>query len=229
METEQVKLITRGLLKDWGASCYKEEGWGEKVNALAPEGGLTPLEVLDLTIPASDRFWVLFREEVIPAKALRLLACDFAEMALERIKLPDPRSVKAVEVSRAYASGKASIQELRAARLDAYAYAAYAAAASDAAGAAAAADVAASDAAGAYAADADAADVAYAAAAAAADVAYASDAAAGAAAAAGAYAAAYAAADVAAAGGGAAAYTAAYTAARSSQVEIVRKVLESLK
>lgn len=36
--------------------------------------GKTPLEILDLDIPIQDRFWVLFREAIIPARELRLMA-----------------------------------------------------------------------------------------------------------------------------------------------------------
>jgi len=47
---------------------------------------------------------------------LRLFACDVAEDALSLIDNPDPRSVKAIEVSRRYANGEATKEELTAAR-----------------------------------------------------------------------------------------------------------------
>ena len=71
--------ITRKQLRLWGA-CYNDE----RIAELVPEDGLTPLEVAALDIPVNDRLWVLLREDVIPAPALRLLACDWAEAACLR-------------------------------------------------------------------------------------------------------------------------------------------------
>ena len=48
-------------------------------------------------------------------KTARLFACDCAERALERIKTPDPRSVAAIAVSRRFANGTATREELAAA------------------------------------------------------------------------------------------------------------------
>ena len=48
-------------------------------------------------------------------RALRLFACRCARKALKLVKNPDPRSVKAVEVSEAYANGRATQAELVAA------------------------------------------------------------------------------------------------------------------
>lgn len=108
---ERTKLITRELLRKWGA-CYDDE----KIASLVPEEGMTPFQILDLDIPEFDRMWVILREDVIPASELRLLACDFAEVALQLIEDPDHRSVKAIEVARAFANGVATEEELAAAR-----------------------------------------------------------------------------------------------------------------
>jgi hypothetical protein len=63
----------------------------------------------------------------------RLFACDCAEQALVRERCagrePDPRSWRAIEVSRAYARGEATLEELEAARAEAAAGAAAGAAA----------------------------------------------------------------------------------------------------
>ena len=45
----------------------------------------------------------------------RLFACDCAEWALSLVENPDPRSVKAIRVSRLFAAGKATAAELAAA------------------------------------------------------------------------------------------------------------------
>jgi hypothetical protein len=43
---------------------------------------LTPTEILDLSIPINDRFWILLREPIFTKMTLRLLAYDFAEHVL---------------------------------------------------------------------------------------------------------------------------------------------------
>ena len=85
-------------------------------------------------IPAEDRLWVLIR--LMDERTQRLFACDCADRALARIASPDPRSIEAVRVARLYADGKATAEELDAARDAAWAaaWAAARAAAGDAAG-----------------------------------------------------------------------------------------------
>jgi hypothetical protein len=147
-------LITRQTLRYWDA-CYSDE----KIATLVPAEGLTPLQILDLDIPPQDRLWVVLREEVIPARELRLLACLWARRALSRVKNPDPRSLHAIEVSERFARGEATEEELllaqdaaryadgydaaRAAVFTAYASARAARSAADAAARADAADAAA--------------------------------------------------------------------------------------
>jgi hypothetical protein len=147
-----LKTINFRTLKHWGP-CYEPE----QLAAFAKEPSRTPLEIATLNtgpwqkVSADDRLWVLLREAIIPARELRLLACDFAERALKREQKagrePDARSWAAIKVSRRFADGKATAEELAAAR-------AAGDAAGDAAGAAAraaawAAEAAAGDAAGA--------------------------------------------------------------------------------
>jgi hypothetical protein len=125
--------------------------------------GKTPLEILDLEIPKSDKFWLLLRSDYIPIKQLHILACDFAqEVAYLN---PDPRVQAAIDAKRLWIDNKITDEELKkaaedvayaaswgyAARAAAYA-ATYAAAAWAAYAAARAADAA--DAAAWYAADA---------------------------------------------------------------------------
>lgn len=107
-------IITRTKLREWRA-CYSDD----RIAELVPEDGLSPLEVLALDIPPADRLWVVLREDVIPARELRHLACDWAERALDRLPPDqvDPRSREAIAVSRRYADGLASAEELREARV----------------------------------------------------------------------------------------------------------------
>lgn len=109
--------ITRELLREWEA-CYSDE----RIVALVPESGLTPLQVTALSIPIGDILWVLLREEVIPARELRLLACNWARLALELVPESerDPRSLAAVETAERFARGEASEAELDSARAAAW-------------------------------------------------------------------------------------------------------------
>ena len=101
---------TRKQLRLWGA-CYNDA----EIAELVPEDGLTPLEVAALDIPAGDRLWALLREEVIPARELRLLACDWAESACLKTGWNDERSLAAIAVARRFACGDATAAELAAA------------------------------------------------------------------------------------------------------------------
>jgi hypothetical protein len=103
--------ITRELLREWQA-CYSDE----ELDATVPASGLTPLQILELDIPADDRLWVVLREAVIPARALRLLACKWAREALAVAGNPDPRSVDAVDCAERLARGEATTEEWAAAR-----------------------------------------------------------------------------------------------------------------
>ena len=102
--------ITREQLRQWGA-CYNDE----RIAELVPEAGLTPLEVAALDIPVNDRLWVLLREDIIPARELRLLACDWAEKACRAAGWNDERSLNAIAVARRFACGDATEAELYAA------------------------------------------------------------------------------------------------------------------
>ncbi len=108
-------LITRELLRTWDA-CYSDE----KIAELVPVEGLSPLAVCDLqTVPAADRLWVLLREEIIPARELRLLACDWAERALTMVGNVAPCYAYVIAVARRHADGDASDVALAASAADA--------------------------------------------------------------------------------------------------------------
>ena len=80
---------------------------------------LTSLEVLGLDVPAQDRLWAVLREEIVPARELRLIACWCADRALSRERAagcePDTRSWWAAAVARRFANGRATEAQLAAA------------------------------------------------------------------------------------------------------------------
>lgn len=98
--------ITRMMLRRWGA-CYSDD----KIASLVPESGLTPIEIAELAIPPEDRMWVLLREEIIPARDLRLLACGWAEESCRMAGWNDARSLAAIAVARRFAVGEATEDE----------------------------------------------------------------------------------------------------------------------
>ena len=84
----------------------------ERVTELIGKGK-TPLQIAKLKISAQDRLWVLLREEIIPARELHLLACDFAQ-AVAHLN-PDPRVQAAIDAKRLWVDGKITDAQLAAA------------------------------------------------------------------------------------------------------------------
>jgi len=81
----------------------------------------TALDVLKAEqVPVHDRLWVVCHEGWIDDKTLRLFAVSCARQALALVDNPDPRSVNAIDVSERYANGKATKEELAAARVTAW-------------------------------------------------------------------------------------------------------------
>ena len=77
------------------------------------EGKVSALDILNLdNVSAEDRLWSVLREEFISIPILHEFACVCAEYALTLIDNPDPRSIKAVEVKRAWLRGEATDEEL---------------------------------------------------------------------------------------------------------------------
>ena len=76
-------------------------------------------DVVALNIPTEDKLWALLREDFIPTRDLHLLACDFAESVLHLTG--DPRCAEAIRVKRLWVDGKATDEELSAARAAAWA------------------------------------------------------------------------------------------------------------
>ena len=98
-------------------------GCGEQIKACFDRfgGSMSALDILNLDdVGAEDRLWAVLREELIPVPILHEFGCVCAEYALSLIDNPDPRSLKAVEVKRAWLRGEATDKELDAASDDAW-------------------------------------------------------------------------------------------------------------
>ena len=98
------------------APCWlKYEDGAERIKAYFDRfgGRMSALDILTLDdVSAEDKLWSVLREEFIPAPILHEFACVCAECALTLIDNPDPRSIKAVEVKRAWMCGEATDEEL---------------------------------------------------------------------------------------------------------------------
>ena len=76
----------------------------------------TALDILRVTdCPATDRLWVVCREELIDSRTLLLFAVWCARQALSQVDNPDPRSIAACDVAERFANGNATRDELDAA------------------------------------------------------------------------------------------------------------------
>ena len=99
--------------------CWLEyEGGAERIKAYFDRfgGRMSALDILNLDdVSEEDKLWSVLREEFIPASILHEFACVCAEYALSLIENPDPRSIKAIEVKRAWIRGEATDEELDAA------------------------------------------------------------------------------------------------------------------
>ena len=115
------KQITIDDLESWGA-CYwyckdRNLELTARCEAALPA---TLLEVANCDwVPEVDRLWVLLHPEVIPEKALHLLACEFAEAVLpafESAYPDDTRPRDAITAKRRWVAGRLTDEELAAAR-----------------------------------------------------------------------------------------------------------------
>jgi len=109
-------LITADMVWLW----HPCEGYSRERLAAICGAGLTPVQVCDLPdISIDDKFWALLREELLPARTLRLLACKWAESVLPIFETPYPDDAgprEAIAVGRRFAGGDATEGELTAAR-----------------------------------------------------------------------------------------------------------------
>ena len=91
-------------------------------------GKMSALDILKLDdVSAEDKLSIGLEEELIPSSILHEFACVCAEYALSVVKEPDPCSVKAIEVKRAWLRGEATKGDLAIAQYAAYDAAVYAA------------------------------------------------------------------------------------------------------
>jgi len=93
--------ITRKFLREQYA-CYTDE----KIAALVPKSGVTPLRCARGDIPPEDRIWVLTRPGVLPDSMLREWSARTVERALSRVAKSDPRSIAVVPLLRRLAMGE---------------------------------------------------------------------------------------------------------------------------
>jgi len=100
------KITVEEIMKLKPCSDYPEE----KVKDLIGEGK-TPLEILDLPISKSDKFWLLLRSDYIPEKRLHLLACNFAQEVAHMNS--DPSVQAAIDAKRLWIDGKITDEELK--------------------------------------------------------------------------------------------------------------------
>jgi len=136
-------MVTMEQVMAW-KPCYSNE---EIEKLFAGRESLSWEDVVALDIPTEDKLWALLHEEFIPARDLHLLACDFAEKVL--CLADDPRCEDSIRAKRLWVDGKATDEDLAAARAAAWAAARAAAGAAAGAAARAAARAAAGAAAGA--------------------------------------------------------------------------------
>jgi hypothetical protein len=107
-------MITLELIRSF-KPCYDPGKWA------AESWSGTVMDVLNANqVPASDRLWLVLREEFIDAKTLRLFACWCAREALKLVKEPDARFLAAVKTAERYAHGRATKEELAAAQSEAW-------------------------------------------------------------------------------------------------------------
>jgi hypothetical protein len=104
-----MKRWTVDEIMAWKQPYYSRETVEELIG-----DGLTAIEIADLDIPASDLLWVLLRKEIIPVKELRLLACDFAQDAVDRYLTGKPEPQAVIDTARRFALGEATRKELTA-------------------------------------------------------------------------------------------------------------------
>ncbi len=114
-----MQTVTYEEFLDFGPCWLEYEGGAERIKAYFDRfgGRMSALDILNLDdVSAEDKLWSVLREEFIPAPILHEFACVCAEYAISLLDNPDPRSIKAVEVKRAWLRGEATDEELAAAR-----------------------------------------------------------------------------------------------------------------
>ena len=81
---------------------------------MAGRESVTARDVLGASIPAEDKLWLVLREEILDARTLRELACDFAQAALDAYG-GDEKSQQAIDLALGAAAGVVDASTLEAA------------------------------------------------------------------------------------------------------------------
>ena len=114
-----MKTVTYEEFLKFKPCWLKYEDGAERIKAYFDRfgGSMSALDILNLNdVSKADKLWSVLREEFIPASMLHEFACVCAEYALSLIDNPDPRSIKAIEVKRAWIRGEATNEELNTAK-----------------------------------------------------------------------------------------------------------------
>lgn len=106
-----MKEFTIADIRSWETPCYDP-------NKYIPEDWKgTAIDILKLDrIPFEDRLWCVLRTGLVSERTMRLFAVWSYRQTLKFIENPDPRSIEAANVVERFAEGKASAEELSAAR-----------------------------------------------------------------------------------------------------------------
>lgn len=113
-----MKTVTYKKFLEFELRWLEDRCGAERIKAYFDRfgGRMSALDILSLNDASEgDRLWLVLREEFIPAPILHEFACVCAEYALSLIETPDPCSIKATEVKRAWLRGEATDKELAAA------------------------------------------------------------------------------------------------------------------
>lgn len=119
MKAKELSITWRQFLRF--GPCYERDELKSVREVAKRQERWTAIDILGVEeFPIADRLWLVLRPELIPEKMLHLLACDFADRALKRERKagrePDARSWNAIKAKRLWVDGKASDDELFAAR-----------------------------------------------------------------------------------------------------------------
>lgn len=112
-----MKKLTLAAIREWGPCYDPAEKFAEWLD---PKWKGTIVDLLkEERVPVEDRIWCA--AHYMDDKQARLFAVWCAREALKLDKTPDPRSVNACDIAERFAHGKATPEELEAAREAAWA------------------------------------------------------------------------------------------------------------
>lgn len=110
----KLKQFTYEDIKSW-RPCY------DPAKFIPKNWKGTALDILKLeNVSVQDKFWCVFRKDIIDDKILRLFAVWSYRETLKFINNPDSRSIEAVNIAEKYALGEVTGGELQSARMAAW-------------------------------------------------------------------------------------------------------------